>query len=71
MRCLACDSNLSDREANRKYVNWREIKNTEQRYIGLCDDCICETDLNYPDSDVINNETIGDDDAGDWVGEGE
>jgi hypothetical protein len=47
MRCLACDCRLSDREANRKYTNYQEIKNPEARYIMLCDDCILDTDLNY------------------------
>ena len=47
MRCLACDCRLSDREANRKYVNHQEIKNPEARYIMLCDDCIMDTELSY------------------------
>ena len=45
MHCLACDTMLSDMEANRKYSSWREIKNPEERYIGLCNDCINTTDL--------------------------
>lgn len=71
IRCLACDENLSDREANRKYVNWRDISNSEQRYIGLCDCCIRDTDLLYPDGDVVTSETLGDLAGEDWVGEGE
>lgn len=45
MHCLACDCLMSDREASRKYSSWREIKNPEERYIGLCDGCIQDTDL--------------------------
>ena len=45
MRCLACDRNLSDREANRKYPDADRIKNPEDRYIMLCDPCIKLTDL--------------------------
>lgn len=71
MRCLSCDEGLSDREANRKYINYREIKNPEERYIGLCDSCLRETDLQYPDVEVLNSETIGDGDNDDWIGEGE
>lgn len=40
MRCLACNKELSDYEANRKYVNHAEIKSPELKYIGLCDECI-------------------------------
>ncbi len=45
MRCLACNENLSDREANRKYPDAHKIKNPEDRYIMLCDPCIKLTDL--------------------------
>lgn len=40
MRCLACNKELSDYEANRKYVNHAEIKSPELKYISLCDNCI-------------------------------
>lgn len=60
MRCLSCNRNLSDREANRKYANWQEIKNPEERYIGLCDDHLDGLDLPYVEnpllSDVIEQE---------------
>ena len=49
MRCLSCDNSMSDREANRKYVDWRKIQNTEDRYIGLCDSCLQDSDLFYVD----------------------
>lgn len=39
MRCRACNSNLTDREASTKWNNYQEIKNTEDQYIGLCSDC--------------------------------
>lgn len=40
MRCLACNKELSDKEANKKYVNHEEIKNPEDKYIGLCAHCL-------------------------------
>lgn len=55
MRCLSCDVALSDKEANRKYVNWKEISNTEERYIGLCDNCLQESDLFYMDTDGLQD----------------
>lgn len=70
MRCLACDCALSDREANRKYLNFREIPNPEDRYIGLCDGCLQETDLISPDMDEAIDPIVGDDDE-DWIGQGE
>jgi hypothetical protein len=45
VRCLSCNGNLTDREASRKFDNWRDISNPEQRYIMLCDKCIPETGL--------------------------
>lgn len=45
MRCEACNKNLTDREASTKYLNWREIANPEDRYIGLCDGCMKDTGL--------------------------
>lgn len=56
MRCLSCDCNLSDREANRKYDNWQEIKNPESRYIMLCDDCMLDTDLAFVDNPNLSDE---------------
>jgi len=47
MRCLSCNEAMSDREANRKYVNAKDIPNTEDRYIGLCDGCLKGSDLFY------------------------
>ena len=49
MRCLSCDCAMGDRETNRKYVNWKNIPNTEDRYIGLCDNCLKDSDLFYGD----------------------
>lgn len=40
MRCLACNKELSDKEANKKYANHEEIKNPEDKYIGLCSHCL-------------------------------
>ena len=56
MRCLSCNCNLSDREANRKYENWEEIKNPESRYIGLCNDCLMDTDLIFVENDQLSGE---------------
>lgn len=53
MRCLSCDSAMSDRETNRKYVDWKNIPNTEDRYIGLCDSCLRDSDLFYLDNDSL------------------
>lgn len=50
MRCLSCNEAMSDKETNRKYVDWKNIPNTEDRYIGLCDTCIRDTDLFYLDN---------------------
>ncbi len=60
MRCLSCNCNLSDREANRKYENWQEIKNPESRYIGLCDDCILDTDLMFEEDPNLSNDDFED-----------
>lgn len=62
MKCLACDGLMSDREASRKYVNWKEMPEGEDRYISLCDKCIQDTDLNFVDNPLASNEeTINDD----------
>jgi hypothetical protein len=55
MRCLSCNANMSDREANRKYLNWREIKNPEARYIGLCDICLDASDMDYVENPLLDN----------------
>ena len=55
MRCRACNEAMSDRETNRKYVNWKEIENTEERYISLCDSCLQESDLFYMDTDTLDD----------------
>lgn len=47
MRCLSCNKNMNDREANRKYLNHQEIKNPEDKYIHLCDGCLSESDLAF------------------------
>lgn len=39
MKCLSCDVILNDVEQERKYSNHEEIKNPEQKYIGLCNVC--------------------------------
>lgn len=62
MRCLSCNCNLSDREANRKYSNHEEIKNPESRYIGLCDDCIIDTDLAFIEDTGLSNDRMDLDD---------
>lgn len=63
MRCLSCNCNLSDREANRKYDNHAEIANPEARYIGLCDDCILDTDLTFIENPNLSNERFDSDEA--------
>lgn len=63
MRCLSCNCNLSDREANRKYDNHAEIANPESRYIGLCDDCILDTDLTFIENPNLSSERFDSDEA--------
>lgn len=62
MRCLACDCNLSDKEANRKFLNYTEIKNPEDRYIGLCDPCLKDSEIEAIEENILNDEEIPDDD---------
>lgn len=65
MKCVACDSFLTDRQASRKYLNWREMPEGEGRYIMLCDRCIVDTDLIYSENSSANNEeTTDDEDSG-------
>lgn len=40
MRCLACDKNLTDREASIKFADWKDIPNPEDRFVQLCEDDI-------------------------------
>lgn len=61
MRCEACNKNLTDREASRKYLNWQQIQNPEQRYIGLCDRCIQDTGITgWHENLSTSNEEIQD-----------
>lgn len=61
MRCLSCNCALSDREANRKFNNWEEIKNPESRYIMLCDDCMLDTDLTFIENPELDDSENADD----------
>lgn len=45
MRCLSCNIALTDKEASRKFKNHEEIKNPEDKYIGLCSHCLGTTDI--------------------------
>jgi hypothetical protein len=56
MRCLACNVELTDKEANKKYLNHEEIKNPEDKYIGLCSHCLCDSDGEL-DLELINSYT--------------
>ncbi len=58
MRCLSCNANLSDREANRKYENADTIANPESRYIGLCDDCMLDTNLFFVENPNLSNDSF-------------
>jgi formate-dependent nitrite reductase cytochrome c552 subunit len=44
MRCLACNVELTDNEAKRKFANHEEIKNPEDKYICLCNNCLSDDD---------------------------
>lgn len=61
MKCLACDRILSDLEANRKYTNWAEMPANEDRYIGLCDKCIVDTDLTFVENSLNSDEDLNED----------
>lgn len=39
MRCVSCNKELSDYEANLKWDNCEGISNPEDKYIGLCSCC--------------------------------
>lgn len=61
MKCLACDVILTDRQASRKYENWRDLPEGEGRYIMLCDHCIQYTDLTFSENPLADNEEYSDD----------
>ena len=44
-RCRSCNRKLSDRELTRKYINHAEIRNPEDKYIGLCGSCFPHTSI--------------------------
>jgi hypothetical protein len=52
MRCLSCNVLLDEKEQKRKYKNHEEIKNPEDKYIGLCNRCIADSELEI--DDLIN-----------------
>lgn len=62
MKCLSCDVILSESEQNRKYKNYEEIKNPEDRFINLCDSCLYYSDL---DVDNLTHHRIVPTDIGD------
>lgn len=47
MKCRCCDVILNDSEAKLKYENSEEVSNPEDRYIGLCNRCLRETDISH------------------------
>lgn len=55
MRCLACNDNLTDKEAGRKYTHWREIKNPEERYVGLCTGCLKEAGIEVLENPLLED----------------
>lgn len=57
MRCLACNKELTDKESSRKYSNHMEIKNPEERYIGLCSKCSYDTDVD----ELLSHELLDED----------
>lgn len=56
MRCKACNKNLSDREANRKFTNFHQIQNPEDRYINLCDWDLRESGLEFIENPLLNDD---------------
>lgn len=57
MRCLACNAELTDNEANKKYSNHEEIKNPEDKYIGLCSHCLRDDDGDDISENLVNIHT--------------
>jgi hypothetical protein len=45
VRCLACNVELNAFEQRRKYKHHEQIANPEDKYIGLCDRCFYQGDL--------------------------
>jgi hypothetical protein len=60
MRCQSCNKNLSDRESSRKFINWREIENSEDRYIGLCSRCLHESGILYVENPFVSDDDFQD-----------
>lgn len=58
MRCLACNKELTDKEASRKYENHEDIKNPEEKFIGLCSKCSYDTDY---DDVLLSHELLDED----------
>jgi hypothetical protein len=52
MRCLSCNTALSDKESVRKFKNHEEIKNPEDKYICLCDRCLYGAE--FDDDELVN-----------------
>lgn len=71
MRCLSCNCELSDREANRKFLEHEEIKNPEDQYVGLCDRCLSDSDLSYYNEEPYEIESESNNDLPniDWIGD--
>jgi hypothetical protein len=53
MKCLSCDVILDDKEQSRKYKNHFEIKNPEDRYIGLCNRCLRNGELDADELESV------------------
>jgi hypothetical protein len=57
MRCLSCNTALTDKEAARKFDHCEEIKNPEDRYVGLCSYCLHDSELDEElPIDIIDGE---------------
>jgi hypothetical protein len=69
MRCLSCNDELTDKEANRKFLDAEHIKNPEDQYIGLCDGCLSHSDLSYYNEEPDTAEVTNLDDVLDLTGD--
>jgi formate-dependent nitrite reductase cytochrome c552 subunit len=60
VRCVSCNKNLTDREASRKYTDWREIQNPEDRFLCLCSKCTADSEIDYVENPFVSDKEVQD-----------